>query len=109
MENSEKVAVIGNIDNILVFKSVGCDVFAVDSEAKTRSALNKALQNYKVILISDDYAVFVEDIIKDSLLNTYPVVLIIPSGTNPSEYALNKISESVERALGVNILFDKEN
>ena len=34
--DSEKIAVIGNKDSILVFKAVGCDVFGVSNAEKTR-------------------------------------------------------------------------
>ncbi len=110
MVDNEKIAVIGSKDSILVFKAVGCDIFGVDDEHKTRVALNKAIANYKVILITDDYAKYVEDIILDTQTTAYPVVLVIPSGNSKSNYALNKINENVEKALGVNILLnDKEN
>ena len=107
--NKESIAVIGKKDSILAFKSVGCDIFGVEDENTTRKALNKAIAFYKVILITDDYAPLVEDIIKDTYLSAYPVVLVIPSGTEKSDYALKKISNSVEQALGVNILMNEEN
>ena len=110
MVDSDKIAVIGSKDSILVFKAVGCDIFGVDSEQKTRLALNKAIASYKVILITDDYAKYVEDIIADTQTTAYPVVLVIPSGNKKSTYALDKINADVERALGVNILLNnKEN
>ncbi|MBQ3213480.1 MAG: V-type ATP synthase subunit F [Clostridia bacterium] len=110
MVDSEKIAVIGSKDSILVFKAVGCDIFGVSNAEKTRIALNKAISQYKIILITDDYAKYVEDIIADTQTTAYPVVLVIPSGNKRSDYALNKISEDVERALGVNILKNnKEN
>ncbi len=106
---TDKIAVIGSGDSILIFKAVGCDVYAVSNEHNTRTALNKAIAEYKVIMITDDFAPFVEDIINDTKLNAYPAVLVIPSGTKPSNYALNKINEDVEKSLGVNILRNKEN
>lgn len=105
----ENIAVIGKKDSILAFRAVGCDIYGVGSAQKARSALNKAISLYKVILITDDYAPFVEDIIKDTYIAAYPVVLVIPSGTEKSDYALKKISNSVEQALGVNILMNEEN
>jgi V/A-type H+-transporting ATPase subunit F len=103
------IAVVGSIDSILAFKTVGFDVFGVTNEENTRSVLNKVLTQYKLIMITDNYAIYVEDIIKDTQNSAYPTVLIIPSGVNSGDYALKQISESVERALGVNILLNKEN
>ena len=105
MKNS--VAVIGNINSILVFKTVGFDVFGVTTEAKARNTLNKLITEYKVIFITEDYAKSVEDIIEDTYSQAYPIITVIPSGSNSSNYSLNKIKQGVEKALGVNILFDK--
>ena len=105
----DKIAVIGNKDSVLVFKAVGCDVLGVEDSSKVRNILNKALKEYKLIFITDNYASLVEDIILDTQLSAYPVVTVIPSGTGKSDYALKQISLGVEKALGVNILFDKEN
>ena len=104
----EKIAVIGSKDSILVFKSVGCDIYGVNNEETARQALNKAIAKYKVIMITDDFAKFTEDIINDTKNDAYPVVLVIPSGNSNSSYALDKINEDVERSLGVNILKNKE-
>lgn len=102
------IAVIGNIDSVLVFKTVGFDVFGVNTEVKARNTLNKLLTQYKVIFITEEFAKCVEDIIEDTYTKAYPIVTVIPSGINSSQYALDKIKQGVEKALGVNILFDKE-
>jgi V/A-type H+-transporting ATPase subunit F len=104
----ENIAVVGSIDSILIFKSVGFDVFGVDSEAKTRNVLNKLITDYKVIFITDNFAKYVEDIIVDTQNSAYPAVIVIPSGTEKSDYALKQISQGVEKALGVNILLNEE-
>lgn len=104
----DNIAVVGSIDSILIFKSVGFDVFGVDSESKTRNVLNKLINEYKVIFITDNYAKYVEDIILDTQNSAYPAVIVIPSGTEKSDYALKQINVGVERALGVNILLNKE-
>ena len=103
------IAVVGSIDSILAFKTVGFDVFGVTNETNTRTVLNKLLTEYKVVMITDNFAKYVEDIIKDTHTTAYPVVLVIPSGVDSGDYALKQISQSVERALGVNILLNKEN
>ena len=106
---TDKIAVIGSNDSVLIFKAVGCDVYGVSNEHNTRIALNKAIAEYKVIMITDDFAPYVEDIIQDTKLSAYPAVLVIPSGTKKSTYALDKIREDVEKSLRVNILKNKEN
>ena len=104
----DNIAVIGSIDTILIFKSVGFDVFGVDNETSTRNILNKLITNYKVIFITENFAKYVEDIILDTQNSAYPAVIVIPNGTEKSDYALKQISAGVERALGVNILLNEE-
>lgn len=104
----DSIAVVGSIDSILIFKSVGFDVFGVDNEASTRNTLNKLIANYKVVFITDTFAKYVEDIILDTQNSAYPAVIVIPSGTEKSDYALKQISAGVEKALGVNILLNEE-
>ena len=62
-------AVVGSVDSILAFKTVGFDVYGVTSEVDTRTILNKLLTEYNVIMITDAYARYVEDIIKDISYN----------------------------------------
>lgn len=102
------IAVVGSIDSILAFKTVGFDVFGVNNEENTRTVLNKLLTEYKLIFITDVFAKYVEDIIKDTQNSAYPMVIVIPSGVSEENYALKQISQSVERALGVNILQNEE-
>ena len=101
------IAEIGNINSILVFKTVGFDVFGVNTEVRARNVLNKVISTHKLILITENFARAVEDIIEDTFSEPYPIVTVIPDGTNSSDYSLNKIKQGVEKALGVNILFDK--
>ena len=103
MKNS--IAVIGNIDSILVFKLVGFECLGVSTPSQARVVLNKAITQYKLIFVTDEYAKGLEDIIADTMLSAYPVVTVIPSNTQRDDYSLNQIKTSVEKTLGVNILF----
>ena len=102
-----EIAVVGNINSILVFKTVGFDVFGTTTQAKARSIINKLITTHKVILITENFAKGVEDIIEDTFSKPYPIITVIPDGTNSTGYSLDKIKHGVEKALGVNILFDK--
>ena len=101
--NSE-IAVVGNLDAILIFKSIGADTFEVRDKASTIEMVKKLLDNYKIIYITDDFAPFVEDIIDETSKSMFPIITVIPSGINSSNYALNCIEKSVEHTLGINIL-----
>lgn len=105
--NSE-IAVVGNLDVISIFKTIGLDAFEVTDESSTIQTLNSLISDYKIILITDDFAPFIENLIKETSKEMFPIITIIPSGTNESNYALKKIEESVEHTLGINILSHKE-
>ena len=103
-----KIAVVGSLDAILIFKSIGLDVFEVRDENSTIEVINSLSSKYKLILITDDFAPFIENIIKETSKEMFPIITIIPSGSSTSDYALKKIEESVEHTLGINILSQKE-
>jgi len=103
-----EIAVVGSLDTILVFKSIGLDVFEVSDENSTVEVINNLSSKYKLILITDDFAPFIENIIKETSKEMFPIITIIPSGSSNSNYALKKIEESVEHTLGINILSQKE-
>ena len=103
-----EIAVIGNLNTILVFKMVGLDVFEVRDEMSMIEKTNELLKDYKIILVTDEFAPFIEDIIKETSKDMYPIITIIPSGTSDSNYALSKIEESVEHTLGINILSNQK-
>ncbi len=99
----QDVAFIGPFDKISIFKALGYDVFEPSGQNNTRDLLNKILASYKLILITSDYARFVSDIIEDHLTSVYPLILVIPTNAEDEKYSLDKISESVNKALGVNL------
>ena len=99
-----EIAVVGSLDVISIFKSIGLDAFEVTDKNSTIQTINDLVNDYKIILITDDFAPFIEDIINETSKSMFPIITIIPSGTNESDYALKKIEESVEHTLGINIL-----
>ena len=103
-----KIAVVGNLDAILIFKSIGCDVFEVKDKESTVETINRLITEYKLILITDDFAPFIESTIRETSKDMFPIITIIPSGTSASNYALTNIEKSVEHTLGINILSQKE-
>ena len=103
-----KTAIIGNGDCVLAFKAAGVDTFVADTAEKARDILRKAARKYKVIFLTDDLAKDLDDLIKRMLEEAYPVIVPIPSQNGSNGYAMNKLREETERALGVDILFQRE-
>ena len=81
------LAIIGNGECVVAFKAGGVDAYFADDEKKARELLKKLAQTYKVIFVTDDLARSLEN--------------------GASGYAIEKMKEQAERALGVDVLFNR--
>lgn len=104
----DKIAVLGDRDSVLGFKAIGVDVFSVYSEEDARNMLKKIARSHKLIFITDDIAIKITDIISRYKSQVYPIVIPIPSSTGSTGYGIKMIRQNVEKAIGVDILFNRE-
>ena len=95
-----KAAIVGNGDGIMVFKAAGVDTFPAESDKKAREVLRKIAKDYQIIFLTEDLATLLGEA-------PYPVILTIPSG-NSEGYGMEMLKLAMERALGVDILFNKD-
>lgn len=103
-----KIAIIGNGESALAFKAGGADAFFADDEKQARDLLKKVAKNYKVILISDDLALALDDLINRMNESPYPTIVPIPSEKGSNGYAVSKMRQYAEKALGADVLFGNE-
>ena len=103
-----KTAIIGNGDGIMVFKAAGVATFPAEDEKKAREVLRKIAKDYQVIFITEDLARPLTEFLKRFDEETYPVVVSIPSGAGSQGYGMEVLKSAMERALGVDILFNKD-
>ncbi len=103
-----KTAIIGNGDGITVFKAVGVATFPAEDEKKARDTLRKIAKDYQVIFITEDLAKPLTEFLKRFDEEPYPVVVSIPSAQGSQGYGVEVLKNAMERALGVDILFNKE-
>ena len=101
---SDKTAIIGSGESVLAFKAAGVDAFPAGDAVKAREILRRLATEYSVILITEDLARELDDLIKRTVESPYPIIVPVPSGTGESGYAEEKIRERMERALGVDVL-----
>ncbi len=100
-----KIAVVGDKDSILAFKAIGVDVFPVVEANEARRAIdNCAKNNYAVIFVTEQIAEKIEETISRYNDKILPAVILIPSNQGSLNIGLKRISDSVEKAVGVNIL-----
>lgn len=101
-----KTAIVGDGDSIIVFKAAGVDAFPAEDAAKARDTLRKIAKNYAVIFITEELAAELADFLKRFDEEPYPVVLAVPSKDGSTGYGERFLKSAVERALGVDILFN---
>lgn len=99
-----KTAIVGNGDEIMVFKAAGVDTFPAEDEKKARDTLRKIAKEYQIIFITEDLARPLSEFLKRFDEEPYPVVLSIPSADGKG-YGMEMLKTAMERALGVDILF----
>lgn len=104
----ERVAVIGDKDIVLAFKAAGMDVFAAESAAEAEKILKTRAKDHCVIFITEDLASGMGDALEKYKRKAYPAVIPIPSSSGTTGFGMAGIKADVERAVGTDILFNKE-
>lgn len=102
---NKKIGVVGDKDSVLAFKGLGIDVFpVVEADEARRAVDNCARSNYAVIFVTEQIAQHIEETIARYNGEMLPAVILIPSNQGSLNIGLKRISNSVEKAVGVNIL-----
>ena len=107
--NQGKVAVIGEKQIVTAFKAIGFDTFFADDPSAATEILRTLVKegSYAIIYITEDVAVKMDETLEILKNRAYPIVLPIPS-LAPNGYGMDCIKKGVERAIGVDILFNKD-
>ncbi len=103
-----KTAIVGNGDGITVFKAAGVATFPAEDEKKAREILRKIAKEYQIIFLTEDLARPLTEFLKRFDEEPYPVVVSIPSSNGSDGYGIEILKNAMERALGVDILFNKD-
>lgn len=101
-----KLALVGDGDSITVFKAAGVATFPAENEVKAREILRAIAKEYQVIFLTEELARPLKDFLKRFDEQPYPVILSIPSKNGSTGYGTELLREAMERALGVDILFN---
>ncbi len=106
MLSNKKIAIIGDKDSVLAFKAVGVDVYPARNHFEAQDTLRKLARDYAVIFITEDLAEKVQGIINRYKTRAFPAVIPIPTASGSTGFGMKSISKDVEKAIGVDILFD---
>ena len=105
---TDKMAILGEGDSVLAFKAGGVDAYYASDREEAKDILRKLAKEYAVIFITETLAEQMDDLLKKFNQSPYPVILPVPSGSGEGGYARTKMKERMEKALGVDILFNRE-
>lgn len=101
----KKIGVVGDKDSVLAFKALGIEVFpVVESDEARKTIDNLAKNDYAVIFVTEQVAQNIEETIERYNSQTLPAVILIPSNQGSLNIGIQRISDNVEKAVGVNIL-----
>lgn len=103
------IALIGNEDILKIFTAFGADTIGVSDDASVREAVEKTRRgNYKIVYISEQWAVKVRDLLKPLPDRTFPVFITIPDRAGASKTGMEKLRIAARRAIGSDRLFSNE-
>lgn len=105
MEKTGKIAVIGDSESATAFLAIGAAVFKVDDEYKASDKLRELVKTdeYAVILVTENYAAKMEQLMQKLKAQPYPAVLCIPGSTGSNGFGMAGVRRDVEKAVGVDI------
>ncbi len=96
-----KICVVGDYDSICGFGSLGIETFEVtDKSDVAEKILNLARSEYAIILITENVAVKVLDVIEEFKTQKIPAIIPIPSVTGETGFGMSNLRTAVERAVG---------
>ena len=100
-----EIAMIGDKDSILGFKSLGVAVFPVNNVEECATALKEIIkQDYKVAFITEQMAPESSKIAELLSGRTFPVVTMIPSNRGSTGMAMQRLQTLVRKAAGADVL-----
>lgn len=104
-----KIAVIGDKDSILGFKAIGFEIYATQNREESASILSKlASEGYALIYMTEHAASEIMDEISRYRSSYFPAIILIPGTRGTLGIGMKSVKESVEKAVGADILSQNE-
>jgi V/A-type H+-transporting ATPase subunit F len=101
-----KIGVIGDKDSVMGFKAIGFDVFEAPGAAEAASCLHEAAASgYAVLYIVECTAADIIDAIETYKESRLPAIIPIPGNTGSTGLGMMNVRNSIEKAIGADILF----
>ena len=104
-----KIAVLGDYASIYGFATLGLDTFPVsDAEEGEKTFRKLTGGEYAVIYVTESLAAEIDRDIQKVREQLMPSVILIPGVSGNTGAGINGVKQSVEKAVGSDILFGEE-
>jgi V/A-type H+-transporting ATPase subunit F len=106
---SSKICAIGDYDTVLIFRSLGVQVYPVEDVSEANEVFNRSVkEGYHAIFLTEKLAQKMEDVLKKVNLNWTPMVSIVPDYHGSTGYAFERVRDTVKKAIGADIFKETE-
>ena len=109
MKERMNIAVLGDRDSIYCYAALGMDTFPVSDPEEGKAILERlAGMRYAVIYITEQLAEQLETELLRYRDEAIPAVIPIPGVTGNTGCGMKAVRQSVERAVGTDIIFGND-
>ena len=103
------LAVIGDRESIMLFRVLGVQTIAAETAEDTAKAIHRlAKAGCSVIYLTEELARLVPEELARYQSRTFPAIIPIPGAGGGTGLGMARVKENVEKAIGADILFQKE-
>lgn len=101
-----KIAVLGDRESVLGFKALGLDVYSAETVEESRKILHSLAKDGEtaIIYLTEQYASQMMDEVNKYKDEVMPAIILIPGKAGSMGIGMQNITDSVERAVGADIL-----
>ena len=101
-----KIAVLGDRESVLGFKALGLDVHSAETVDEGRKILHRLAKDGEtaIIYLTEQYASQMMDEVNKYKDEVMPAIILIPGKAGSLGIGMKNITDSVERAVGADIL-----
>ena len=101
-----KLAVLGDRESVLGFETLGLDVYPAETVEEARKILHRLARDGEtaIIYLTEQFAEQMQDEVKKYKDAMIPAIILIPGKSGSLGIGMQNITDSVERAVGADIL-----
>ena len=98
------VAVVGDKDSIMCFRAIGVSTFPVSEVGEAKALVRKLVrERVSVIFVTEQIGQGMMDMIDELARESLPSIVLIPNNQGTLGLGMNRIRQTVTRAVGADI------